>query len=91
MSALTVHCYGNVQELNRCGDAARGLERQSVWKASELRLAKSRERLLLSQLDAAEAALEDARMQARRLFRVRLRLRLRLRLRVKEVRLQHIQ
>ena len=51
------------QELVRCGQTVWGLEAQAVWKANELRLAKARERLLLSQLDAAEAAARDAHAQ----------------------------
>ena len=51
------------QEMVQCGQAVRGLEAQGVWKANELRLAKARERLLLSQLDSAEAAARNAQAQ----------------------------
>jgi hypothetical protein len=42
---------------------ALGLEQRSVWKANELRLAKAREQLLLSQLEVAEETAEDAHAQ----------------------------
>ncbi len=54
-----------LQEFMRCGQTACGLQEQAVWKANELRLAKARERLLLTQLDSAEAAARETAAQAR--------------------------
>ena len=54
-----------MQEFVKSGQTACGLEAQAVWKANELRLAKARERLLLAQLDTAEAAARQTQAQVR--------------------------
>ena len=49
----------------RYGQTAGELEAQAVWKANELRLAKAREKLLLTHLDNAETAGRQAQAQVR--------------------------